>query len=107
MAINGHSVSLVNADSIVRSFSDELVLIVKKNHLHSSTLTSTPSHRHLHTSSQRSSLVKLVSGGLKKSHSSHYPSPPPHLLLYVTLETEEDDPADKVISWLMTSCDIM
>ena len=96
LAVNGHSVSLDNANSVVRSHSDddEVVLIVKKNSLHGSALTSTPAHHHLHTS-HRSGLVGLVSGK-PQLHRHHSHSSPPHLLLYLTLDTNENDPVDEV-----------
>jgi hypothetical protein len=96
LAVNGHSVNLDNANSIIRTASeDELVLIVKKSSHHSSTLTSTPAHHHLHTPSHQSGLVRLVSGK-RPSHRHHSHPSPPHLLMYLTLDTNEEDPANKV-----------
>ena len=100
LAVNGHAVTLDNANSVVRNQSrldeKELVLIVKKNTPYSTTLfTSTPAHHHLHTSSHHSELIKLVSGKrCHQSHQSHH-SHQSHLLIYVTLNTKEDDSPDK------------
>ena len=96
LAINGHAVYLETANSVVRSQSgeDELVLILKKKTHSVSTLTSTPAHHHLLTSSRHGNLAKLVSGK-EVTSSRHHRHTPPFLFLCLTLDTKEDDPADK------------
>ena len=96
LAINGHAVFLETANSILRAQSREveLVFIVKKRTHVGSTFTSTPAHHHLLTSSRHGNLVRLVSG--KETMSSrHHRHSPPFLFLCLTLDTKEEDPADK------------
>ena len=96
LAINGHAVFLEMANSIVRAQSgeDELVFIVKKRTHVGSALTSTPAHHHLLTSSRHGNLVRLVSGK-ETTSSRHHRHSPPLLFLCLTLDTKEEDPADK------------
>ncbi|CAI8057903.1 Protein inturned, partial [Geodia barretti] len=98
LAINGHAVFLETANSILRAQSREveLVFIVKKRTHVGSTFTSTPAHHHLLTSSRHGNLVRLVSGK-ETTSSRHHRHSPPFLFLCLTLDTKEEDPADKDI----------
>jgi hypothetical protein len=98
LAINGHAVFLETVNSIVRAQSgeDELVFILKKRTHVGSALTSTPAHHHLLTSSRHGNLVRLVSGK-ETTSSRHHRHSPPLLFLCLTLDTKEEDPADKDI----------
>jgi len=110
VAVNGHFVNMENVDSVLATLTSckTLELLVKKGHTHtphsyspatgassSSVLLSppqTPSH---------GGLVRLVSGGrgaggALRPRQFRRPHRHPHLLLYVTLDTKEDDPADEV-----------
>ena len=88
--MNGQVVDMGNIASALSSASGDLTLLIRKLRPHSPT-PSHPPHPH-------SGLVRLVTGGRgvvqahKQAFSSH-----PHVLLYLTLNTKEEDPPDKDI----------
>lgn len=100
--MNQHAVNMDNIDSVLATLSNKIHFLVKKGHSRlanhsSSALLSSPPPPSPHMSSS-GGLVRLVTGG-RGGTASLGPRRQQglfHLLLYVTLDTKEDDPPDKV-----------
>eukprot|EP00731_Ephydatia_muelleri_P030885 Em0022g399a len=85
LAVNGHCVDMSNVDSVLSGVIDEVQLMVRK---HSLQLPLSPDPG-------SPSLSKLVAGSKVTLRSlSHSLRSLPHLLLYLTLDTREDDHPD-------------
>lgn len=118
LTINGDHINMDNVDSVLATLSSckTLQLLVKKGHAHSphsySAATSSSSSVALLSPPQTPShggLVRLVAGGrgargVLSPQRLRKPPRHPHLLLYITLDTNEDDPPEKVYvdGWVRT-----
>lgn len=101
LSVNQHTVNMDNIDSVLATLSNKVHFLIKKRHSRlanrSSPLLSPPPPPSPHMSSS-GGLVRLVMGGRgstsslgPKKHQGHF-----HMLLYITLDTKEDDPPEKV-----------
>ena len=110
LAVNGHYVNMDNIDSVLATLSSckTLELLLKKGHSHTphsySAAASSSSSTALLSPPQTPShggLVRLVAGGrgaggALRPRQFRRPHRHVHLLLYITLDTKEDDPPDEV-----------
>lgn len=103
LSVNQHAVNMDNVDSVLATLSNKVHFLIKKGHSRlssrssSSLLSPPPPPSPLMSSS--GGLVRLVTGGKggmaglgPRKQQGHF-----HLLLYITLDTKEDDPPEKVL----------
>lgn len=98
VSVNQHNVNMDNIDSVLATLSSKIHFLIKKGHSNHSSpaLLSPPPPPSPHVGSS-GGLVRLVTGGRGTARlgpikqQRHL-----HMLLYITLDTREDDPPEKV-----------